>query len=102
MKNQNSLYYVDPRLTGRQKSNEPSINDLIDSTKLGRDEVLNKLYLVQPPIIKSLEPFRSSRASIKQIKRITTIVDDSLVIAFSKWANFKPNWGSFIFNGVQI
>lgn len=102
MKNQNSLYYVDPRLTGRQKSNEHSIIELMESTKTSRDEVLNKLYLVQPPIIRSKEPFRSSKESIKQIKRITTIKDDSLVIAFSKWANFKPNWGSFIFNGVQI
>jgi len=102
MNKHNNNTYVDPRLTGRVQNSEPSIVKLMESTGLGRDEILNKLGLVQPPITPSNEPFRSSRASIKQIKRITTIVDDSLIQAFANWSNYKPNWGGFIFNGVKI
>ena len=94
-------YYIDPRLIGKSKYYETSIDEIMSSTGESRDVILNRLYLVQPPIIRSTESFRSSRAEIKKAKK-NQYKTDEVLKAFANWSNYKPRWGGFKFNGVAI
>jgi hypothetical protein len=60
------------------------------------------LGLVQPPVFRSLEPFRSTRKEIKEAKALRSIPNGTLVQYFGMWSKFRPNWGGFIFNGVKV
>lgn len=84
-----------------QRRMEDSIPQVMASTGKSREEVLVMLHITQPPVL-SIERTKFSRKEIKKAKSELSIPDGLIVKSFGNWSKFKPNWGSFIFNGVRI
>lgn len=90
--------YIDKRLLGGDNKN-PSLNDVLSQNKeLSREQLLVKTNLSFPRVMK-FEHIKKCY-DFKNIKNKTNSNWKEVLDSFSKAK--IPNWGSFVYNGMNI